>query len=63
MSNIFRVEYDQRRDTWIGFRIDYDYRCGCWFVHRYNKAVGFWTYAYSAASKALCVQWCEQHSY
>ena len=49
MSNIFRIEYNPR--------------CDVWFVSRYNKAVGFWTYAYSAASKALCVQWCEQNSY
>lgn len=44
------------------FRIEYNQLCDTWFVHRYNPKVGFWTYAYSADSKALCVQWCERNS-
>ena len=45
------------------FRIEYNPRCDVWFVTRYNPSVGFWTYVYSAASKNLCVQWCERNSY
>lgn len=44
------------------FRINYHQSCDAWIVSRYNEKVGFWTYAYSANSKALCVQWCEQNS-
>lgn len=45
------------------YRIEFNPLSGTWYVERYNVMSGFWQLVYSAASKSLCVQWCDRNSF